>query len=62
MIQIIVLAHKPADVDNKIRMNVKKIYITTQNSLPFFNDIKDKYYISSVEMRVRDHLSSPLIG
>ena len=42
-IQIIVLAHKPADVDNKVRMNINTIYITTQNSNPFFIDIYQKY-------------------
>ena len=45
-IQIIVLAHKPKDVDNKIRENVKIIYVTTGNSSIFFSDLNSSYCIN----------------
>jgi hypothetical protein len=44
-IQIIVLAHKPKDVDNKIRENVKIIYSTTMNNNAFFKDLNESYHI-----------------
>lgn len=44
-IQIIFLGHKPKDVDNKIRENVKIIYATTMNNQLFFNDLNESYGI-----------------
>jgi hypothetical protein len=42
-IQIIVLAHKAKDVDNKIRDNVRNIYCTTMNNVAFFKELCDAY-------------------
>jgi len=42
-IQIVVLAHKACDVDNKIRENIQTFFTTTQNNAAFFNDINKNY-------------------
>lgn len=42
-IQIIVLAHKACDVDNKIRENIDVFYTTTQNNQLFFDDLNRNY-------------------
>ena len=44
-IQIIFLGHKPKDVDNKIRGNIKKFYVTTANTSEFFYELNDTYKI-----------------
>ena len=44
-IVICTLVHKPCDVENKIRMNIDSLYITTQNSDLFFSDLKKNYKI-----------------
>ena len=45
-IQIIFLAHKPKDVDNKIRENVKTIYVTSMNTQLFFDDLNESYALN----------------
>lgn len=42
-IQIIVLAHKACDVDNKIRENIDVFYTTTRNNQLFFDDLNRNY-------------------
>ena len=42
-IQIIVLAHKAKDVDNKIRDNIRTIYCTTVNSAAYFRELSEAY-------------------
>ena len=44
-IQIIVMGHVAVDIDKKSRENIKTLYITTQNTTIFFNDVKEKFEI-----------------
>jgi hypothetical protein len=44
-IQIIVLAHKACDVDNKIRGNINTFYTTTRNNPLFFDELNSNYRI-----------------
>ena len=42
-IQIIVMAHKAKDIDNKIRDNIYTFFITVNNPFSFFDEIKKTY-------------------